>query len=281
MTLWRFSILFLLAACQSPASLDDLDVAGGNVTFTFSADNTRAACSECFSKLNVQVFNSSGEKVFDKIKTQTADDGVFGQMSLELEPGGYTIVAVGHSSAVSATIKSPQEVRFTASNGEKLTDTFCVTSNFDVGGESEHFDLTMLRATAMFRLQINDADIPDDFVRIKFTYTGGSANVNPSTLEGITRSTQTENRVRSESGVYEVFTFPYMSVNGKIKVTVAALDVAGEVLQERVFDNINIARNHITTYTGNFFTAGGGTLTQPEVGFVVDEEWKGEDIVEF
>ncbi|MBQ1780998.1 MAG: hypothetical protein II001_06155, partial [Bacteroidales bacterium] len=45
-------------------------------------------------------------------------DSGFGSLAVDLS-GTYTVVAVGHSCATSATIKSPQLVQFTASNGEK------------------------------------------------------------------------------------------------------------------------------------------------------------------
>ena len=274
----------MMAACQHPADLGDLSSeAGGNVVLSFTAEgDTRASCRDCFSKLNVQLFDATGQKVFDKIKTQTSsDDENFGLMSLPLEPGGYTVVAVGHSSAVSATISSPTEVRFTAKDGQKLTDTFCVTSTIDVGEDPEHFDLTLLRATAMFRLVLTDDIVPPEAVKIKFEYSGGSANVNPTTLEGITHSSQTEVRQAVSPPVYEVYTFPYQSTAGTLKVTVSALDAAGNVLRQRTFDKINVARNHITTYTGHFFDDGGGTLTQPSLGFIVESDWSGEDMFDF
>lgn len=275
--------LALLATSCSSVSIDDLEGSAdsGNVTLYFSADNTRASCAECFNRLNIQLFDASGAKVLSQMRTQISTDASFGSLSLDLSPGEYTVVAVGHSSAKSATIKSPQDVRFTASDGEKLTDTFCRAQQFNVGDNPEHFDVVLQRATAMFRLVLTDTDIPSVFSRLKFAYSGGSANVNPTTLEGITHSSQTETRPRSDGGVYDVFTFPYMAASGTLKVTVSALDAAGNVLRQRVFDNINLARNRITTYTGQFFGDGGGTLTQPEMGFTVEDDWSGEDIFEF
>ena len=71
------------------------------------------------------LFDADGQKVFDKVRTQLATDDDFGTLSAALQAGTYTVVAVGHSSLVSATIKSPQMVQFTAKDGQKLDGHFC------------------------------------------------------------------------------------------------------------------------------------------------------------
>ena len=106
---WWLGLALLLASCdyevQQPMQLSFAPAAGRAV--------------DAFSKLNVQLFTADGSKVFSKVKTQNAGDSGFGSLSLDLADGTYTVVAVGHSCATSATIKSPQLVQFTASNGEK------------------------------------------------------------------------------------------------------------------------------------------------------------------
>lgn len=251
---------------------DDSD----NVHITFSATNTRgSSVSDYFQKLNVQLFDAQGEKVFDKVKTQLAEDDGFGEMSMSLSAGDYTIVAVGHSSIKSATIKSPEMVQFTASDGEKLTDTFCYCGSITVGEEPAQYHFTMRRVTAMFQFRITDESVPESFTQMKFDYTGGSANFNPSTFEGTTKSTQSELRNRASS--YQVFTFPYMDESGTLKIKVSALDQNDQVIRSRTFSDIPVTRNRITTYTGHFFEPGDGVITQTDFGFNVNGEWDGED----
>lgn len=282
---WNFRLLgliclFGLISCQHPASLDDLDEDDGNVMLMFSADDaTRTGLGDYFSKLNVMLFNEDGEKAFSKVKTQVMSDEGFGTMSLTLSPGIYTVVAVGHSSAKSATIKSPTDVRFTATDGEKLTDTFAVCEKIEVSEDATEHSLPMQRATAMFRLVMTDEQIPATATHIKFDYTGGSANFNPTTLEGITRSTQSEVRTVVSPPEYEIFTFPYYSTDGLLKVTATALAADGSVLAQQVFEGVEVTRNMITTYRGPFFS--GGNLTQEGVGFHIDDDWAGETVVEY
>ena len=130
---WIFSIVALvgLMGCEKPILPDgeSSGTAAGAVTLEFTTTNTdyttRAASGIAAhaSKLNVQLFDEDGQKVFSTVRTQTKDDDGFGTMEVELADGVYTVVAVAHSSARSATIKSPEVVQFTAQDGEKLTDT--------------------------------------------------------------------------------------------------------------------------------------------------------------
>lgn len=273
----------LLTACEK-AVLPESPNKAGNVTLTFSTTNqdaTRAnTMSMYISKLNVQLFDEDGQKVFSTVKTQTKDDEGFGTLSVELAAGIYTVVAVGHSSVKSATIKSPEVVQFTASDGEKLTDTFCHVSTIEVGEETA-FSLPMYRATAMVQLHLTDESLPDDLWYIKAEYTGGSANVNPTTLQGITKSSQSERRITNDLHLHQYFTFPYMAATGTLKMTVSATTSDGTILRQRTFDAVPIARNRITTYTGPFFEDGDGVFTQSDFSFLIHADWDGEDNYEF
>lgn len=276
--------VLMLAGCEK-ALLPDGGATGakGNVTLRFTANNgdaTRAATTNLaayFGKLNVMVFDSSGDRVFSSVKTQTSDDEGFGQMTCQLQEGTYTVVAVGHSSIRSATIKSPQMVQFTASDGEKLTDTFSCCQQIEVGNEELQQTFTMKRVAAMVQFRLTDRNVPEGFARMVIGYTGGSANFNPSTLEGTTKSTQSESRQRSDTSTYQVFTFPYMAATGSLKMTLTAYDGDGNTLRQRVFENVPVTRNRITTYEGQFFDGTEGNFTQTVFGFSVNGDWDGED----
>lgn len=276
----------MLAACEKQiVPLSDGD-SYGNVVMTFAPtmqDTTRGdvALSNWFTKLNVQLFDADGNKVFERVKTQTSEDDDFGRMVLELPEGRYTVVAVGHSSKNSATIKSPEAVQFTASDGEKLTDTFCHCSTVDIGGDDAEFTLPMYRVGAMVQFVLTDSSVPDNFAYFVMEYTGGSANFNPTTMQGITKSTQSERRVRNSVNIHQAFTFPYMATSCSLKMTVTATDADGTAIRQRVFDNVPVTRNRITTYTGHFFEEGDGEFTVSDFGFVVHADWDGEDHYEF
>lgn len=280
----------LMTACEK-AILPDADapdtVADGRVMLVFKTVGgdrvTRAASGIAAhaSKLNVQLFDEDGQKVFSTVRTQTKDDDDFGRLSVELADGVYTVVAVAHSSARSATIKSPEVVQFTAQDGEKLTDTFCHVSTVEVSGDSHSFTLPMYRAVAMVQLHLTDETLPEDVWYIKADYSGGSANVNPTTLEGITKSNQSERRIKNDLRLHQFFTFPYMSETGTLKMTILATTSDGTVLRQRTFDAVPVKRNRITTYEGKLFGDGEWTATMSDFSFVVNADWEGEDWYEF
>lgn len=289
---WIFSIIALigLTGCEK-AILTDADatdtVVDGKVVFVFqteSIDYTTRAVSGIAayaSKLNVQLFDEDGQKVFSSVRTQTKDDDGFGTMAVELADGVYTVVAVAHSSARSATIKSPEVVQFTAQDGEKLTDTFCHVSTVEVSGDSHSFTLPMHRAVAMVQLHLTDETLPEDVWYIKADYSGGSANVNPTTLEGITKSSQSERRIKNDLRLHQFFTFPYMSETGTLKMTISATTSDGTVLRQRTFDAVPVKRNRVTTYEGKLFGDGEWTATQSDFSFIIHADWDGEDRYEF
>lgn len=253
----------------------------GNVTLRFTPsvhDVTRSNTDlgSYFTKLNVMLFDAEGNKVWDKVRTQLSTDDSFGTLTASLAPDTYTIVAVGHSSAVSATIKSTDMVQFTARDGEKLTDTFCYCGTLTIGDSPEQYSLTMHRAGAMFRLVMTDASMPA-FSSLRLDYTGGSANFNPQTLEGNTKSTQSETRAFSEAGQYVAFTFPYMGTSCNINMKLSALTADGSVIHSLTLSDVLMTRNRITTYSGEFFGAGQWTVTQTAFTFTVNGDWDGED----
>jgi hypothetical protein len=274
--------VLLLTSCEKP--LIDLDADDGNVVLTFqpvSKDNTRGSAANYFDKLNVQMFDAEGEKIFDQVKTQEKTDDDFCTMSLKLTAGTYWVVAVGHSSKRSVTIKSPESVQFTASDGEKLTDTFCHCSQITIGGDYDEFSLDMYRVGAMIQFCFTDEHPPVNWTHVRIDYTGGSANFNPQTLEGNTKSTQSEKRATNGIHVYQCFTFPYMAASCYLKMTVTGLDMDGTTIRKRVFENVPVTRNRITTFTGRFFMDGDGEFTQSDFGFVVHTDWDGEDNHDF
>ena len=272
-----------LTACEKAIAPENRPE--GNVTLHFSMTNadptTRALSAAYFSKLNIMLFDADGERVFDRVKTQTADDDDWGTLSLKLTAGTYTVVAVGHSSHNSATIKSPEVVQFTAIDGEKLTDTFCHCSQITVDGDAQQYDLDMYRAGAMIQFVLKDEEFPANFSHFLMEYTGGSANFNPTTLEGITKSSQSEKRTTNGIQIYQAFTFPYMATSCNIKMTCSALDVDGTIIRKRTFDAVPVTRNRITTYTGPFFEEGDGVFTMSDFSFMIHADWDGEDHYEF
>ena len=274
-----FNVLLIFVAilsCQNPQIEDE----GGETRLRFvpsTADMTRGtmAIGDYFSRLAVQMFDQDGNKVFSQSKTQAKDDDNFGTLNVGLKTGTYTVVAVGHSSPVTPTIKSTELVQFTSKDGVKNSDTFCHYGQVTINEDGGYHELKMNRLTAMVMLSFTDETMPEDFAGLKVEYTGGSANFNPSTGEGCTKSSQIETR-QNRATQYQVFTFPYLSTEGVLKVTISALDANQNVLTTKVLTDVPITRNRITKCTGKLFGDGDFDINQTTFGISINDEWDGE-----
>jgi hypothetical protein len=239
------------------------------------------------SNLSICIYPCEGES-FDKIQiNQTREDPQFGTVSQNLTVGVHKIVVIAHNGDKNPTMTNPESVAFSSNTLMKTTDTFCWAGEINVTQQTGTVDVSLTRATAMFRLNMTDAGIPAQVSELQFAYKGGSAAVNPFTLEGTTKSNQKESFIiQNHSGkVFEIYTFPrYEEKNGvrnlsKLEITVTAIDIYGNAVKERVLTDVPVTRNRITECTGDFFS--GGVLEYTNIAFdgslLVDNEWAGTD----
>lgn len=241
---------------------------------------------EVCSSLSFCIYPCDGES-FDKIQiNQTRDDASYGTVSQNLTVGTHRIVVVAHNGDKNPTMTNPESIAFSSNTVMKTTDTFCWAGDVNVTQETGTVTVTLTRATAMFRLKLTDSAVPSQVSELQFAYKGGSAAVNPFTLEGTTKSNQKEViPVTDHSNkVFEVYTFPrYEEKNGvrsllPLEITVTAIDVYGNAVKERVLEDVPVTRNRITECTGDFFA--GGVLEYTNIGFgglQVEQDWAGID----
>ena len=267
---------FLIISCEKPIiPSENESTSKGNVILHFSpylqSNFTRSTANVAYTKVNVMLFNKgTSTRAFDKIKTQSIDDEGFGTMVISVPAGQYDILAVGHSSHKSATL-AKDKVSFTAYEGKKITDTFWCLDTITATEEPKTFDLEQNRAVAMFRLVITDS-IPDNIATMKFEYSGGSADFNPATGNGVTNSKQSELREVGESNTFEVYTFP--KDNKKLSITVTALDAEDNILVTKQFTDVPVKVRTITSYTGNFFDGGTSVISGNSFTFTVNDKWE-------
>ena len=264
-----------LASCEKPTipnSLSQSNVFLHVSPYTQSAMTRGDKLEDDISKLNVMFFQKgTSTRAFDKVKTQTADDDDFGTLSLKLPAGSYDYIIVGHSSARSATIAS-DKVSFTAQDGRKITDTFWRRDTLTVTDDSDvERDVQLQRATAMFRMVITDT-VPPAVTQFKFEYSGGSADFNPASGVGITKSKQTEYRYAEAGHTYDIYTFPRAD-SDKLTITATALNADGAVVSTRIFEDVPVSARTITQYTGKFFDGETKTIGSSTFTITLNTEW--------
>jgi len=290
------AIPLLMASCHARIhELTGKDV-NGKVPVTINVNNlsgssyaqTKAMVDvgDVCSNLSFCIYPCEGES-FDKIQiNQTREDPSFGTVSQNLTVGVHKIVVVAHNGDKNATMTNPESISFGSNTILKTTDTFCWAGEINVTQETGTVNVTLTRVTAMFRLRLTDEAIPAQVNELQFAYKGGSAAVNPFTLEGTTKSNQKELFVLQDHSrkVFEIYTFPrYEEKNGErnlspLEITVTAIDIYGNAVKERVLENVAVTRNRITECTGEFFA--GGVLEYTNIGFgglQVEQDWAGTD----
>ena len=238
------------------------------------------------SSVSFAIYPCEGES-FDKIQiNQSRGDESFGVVSQNLTVGVHKIVVVAHNGDKNPTMTTPTSIAFSSNTRFKTTDTFCWAGEINVTQNTGTVNVNLTRATAMFRFRMTDSMIPSQVTELQFAYKGGSAAVNPFTLEGTTKSNQKESFVIEDHSnkVYEIYTFPrYEEKNGvrnllPLEITVTAIDIYGNAVKERVLTNVPVTRNRITECTGEFFA--GGVLEYTNIGFggmQVEQDWAGTD----
>lgn len=268
------AILIMMCSCEkfTTESAKSGENKENNVELRLSKDE---AVKKTCQKVSFAFFKNN-EKI--GVINQDADNDDFGSIHLNLPPGAYQVVAIGHNGTGNCTISSPEKVTF-ASN--KLTDTFSYYGTLDVEEKDNTSEtITLQRAVAMFRLVIKDK-IPENAKKIKFYYTGGSSTLNVMTGFGCVNSKQTEILdITPQKQVYEVYTFPH-SEEKKLQVTISVLDENEFTIASTTFSDVKVVKNHITTYSGNLFDNTSSGTVDIKIDFDFNPNWAGETIHNF
>lgn len=257
----------LLTGCEKMTD-EELSATGKNVVIRVSevdagweGQSTRALVpiTEVCTRVCFAVYQDGSRKTY---KNQKTGDSDFGSYSLSLDAGTYQLLVVGHSGAANPTTTSPSKVQFTnpsSSGGTGFTDTFYYYGTLVVGSSGTQTNISMKRATAMFRLKTNDAK-PAAVKRFQFYYEGGSGALDATTGYGCVNSKQSVFVDATESGQqqFEMYTFPHEG-DGGVTFTVKALGADDNILYTKEFANVKMQRNCITQYSGDFFKNGNVT----------------------
>lgn len=280
-TLILIILIFSQTSCER-VSFDKSDIENkdgfelnfhvGNID-TSGIDDVSKVCN----KINFAVYDSIGDRV--KSISQSSDyDNDFGTVKVCLPEGNYKVVALAHNGKVNASTTNMNRITF---NG-KVTDTFVYSEDINVKGNSD-YQMTLKRCVAKILFTIKDK-VPDEVKQIKFFYTGGSSTLDGISGWGCVNSRQTEIRdvkaeARADSSVYELYTFPQDS-NGSLDITVSCLDSSGNILYERMFDDVKVSKCGITTCTEKLFSEGEISLSKDLV-LKADDEWRDGEIYKF
>ncbi|MCI6828367.1 MAG: FimB/Mfa2 family fimbrial subunit [Prevotella sp.] len=275
------SLLFaalVFAACEKFVAEDDWNTQGSTVVsgnlivkagFPQTKGGESQTLAERFVRIGMAVYQD-GKRV-DYVN-QDNEDNNFGTMSLDLPPGSYKLLVVAHSCSKSASTNNFNKVSFTS----PLSDVFAYETDISITTEAKTIDATLTRATARVDLVISD-EIPVNAASIMFNFKGGATTLNAETMEGVSSSTHkvVEMEITDrEQKTYSFYTFACPD-GQKLKVEASAYDANGQLLGAKVFNDVTVERNRVTSITSPLFS---GPIEGPsDISITVDDSW-GETI---
>ena len=262
-------LTLLYFSCESP----QIPEVQGNVVLKFSGSGiTRSESSlSGFGRLNVSIFDESGNKIASE--AQKSDDINFGTVGFNLSSGIYKVAAVAHSSDKSVSISDVTKVVFSGS----MTDIFKYYDSIEVTEDDDYYSLTMSRAIGMFKIILEDENIPSNVNSYTITYTG-SKSLNLITGLGATKAKQTDSKT-VEEGTKEIDFFLLPSPETGYTITLIA-KIDGTEVTSYTFDNVSITANEISAYKGCLYE-GIAEFTPVQFGFIVDSSWGNTTTHEF
>lgn len=218
-------------------------------TVSMDAVSTRAEVSQYATRLELALFDSDGNKK-NEVQSKSTDSD-FGSVSMTVDYGTYTMVAVAHKGDQFYDIESPTSVKAVG----KVFETFYYCGGLTVSASSsDEIAVSLKRAVAAVGVNVTDESLPDSFDHFSFSLTGGSRTLNPSTGYGATSDTQTSSvRYNKNAEMHGIFTFPLKDNDGNVTFTAQAIDADGGAMKTYSFDGLTIKPNDLIVYKGQFF----------------------------
>lgn len=204
-------------------------------------------------------------------------DDKFGNVSLQVPAGEYTLVAVAAKTDLQQEERIEVKSRYEMTFANNIVRDMAYTLQdikVESGSKAVTQNVSLKRAVSCFKLQATDI-MPLTTKTQKITISGSCGTVfNPSTgfckeKATITRNFSFEAKEHQKTGFYYIL---YTLLTDKdvtdIHITATAKDKEEKVIKTVSFDNVHLVIGKKTTYTGPIFTYPNNmsfTVNQPEI----------------
>lgn len=204
-------------------------------------------------------------------------DDKFGNVSLQVPAGEYTLVAVAAKTDLQQEERIEVKSRYEMTFANNIVRDMAYTLQdikVESGSKAVTQNVSLKRAVSCFKLQATDI-MPLTSKNQEITISGSCGTVfNPSTgfckeKATITRNISLEAKAHQERSIYYTL---YTLLTDKdvtdIHITATAKDKEGKVIKTVSFDNVHLVIGKKTTYTGPIFTYPSNmsfTVNQPEI----------------
>jgi hypothetical protein len=223
--------------------------------------------------LTLAFYDTAGNPAYSH--TQLRGDATtytdFGQFSLSLPLGTYTMVVLGHglsSGEPAITLTSPTEATF---GDYPVRETFSATQTVTIASY-EAVALSAKLTRMISKLQVISSDPRDESVqKVLMTFSAGGKSFNPTT--GLaTSDAGFSNTVAITSAAGKTSTsnsYLFLSTDEqKMDVTIQMLDAQDNPLYTKHISDVPFQRNRVTKLTGSLYTN-----ESLSASFQIDSDW--------
>lgn len=206
---------------------------------------------------------------------QTGAEESFGKVSVKLPVGKYTMVAIASKADKAVSINADAIVSFP---NDKITDMAYAYQDLELGKDGASIDGTLKRAVAKFFLKATDVK-GAGMTSMTVTCKGKCNNsFDPKTGFGVDEGDFTytvKYNISNIEPVKPTLTFYVLPVESSSKYTIGITlyDKEDKILKVLEFNDVNLAQNYVTTYTGKLFSIeADGTFGMVSADYEVGEE---------
>lgn len=230
--------------------------------------------------ITVAFYTSEGteQSKITQMRASLPAGDTFGDFSLSLPMGSYTMVVLASGSDYAMTLTSPTQAGFDAQE-EHVRETFAATQAVNVSSnEAVNINATLSRIISKVMVVSTD-NRTADVANIRTTFSAGGTGFNPTTGFATT-NTGFSNTVRGSvvaNSPSSATNYLFLATDEQmVNVTIETLDADGAVLFSKTVNNVPLRRNRVTTLTGAMFTN-----TGISGAFQVNTDWLTEYDVSF
>lgn len=269
-------LILLAASCSSESDVTVNNVEAGTAQVNVHVDNfsieqediagtrgltrgTSAVADYAGVKAITLVFyksDGSQECCTTQLRADDSNYDTFGEFSLSLPYGEYTMIVLGYGSEVPVTFSSKTSVAF---GEEKSRETFVYTEDITISN-STAVDLSATLERINSRLVLRSTDgRPADLDAIRITFSKGGKGFNPMTGlatsdDGFVNTVTTSVAVGTTTS--SITNFFLAGDEETMNVTIETLDADENVLFSHTVNNVPFKRNRATFLTGSMYSSG-------------------------
>lgn len=227
--------------------------------------------------MTLAFYSADGSEV-SKITQEKGSAENFGDFSLTLPVGSYTMVVIGRD-VLEGDAFSLTSATVAGYTSERVRETFCAKQSVAITSSAAvNLDVTLSRIVAQLTIQSTDGR-PEGASKIRTTYSGGGKMFSPSTGLAIEDTGfSVVNTPKSAVGAaIGVKNFAFLASNEQVMdITLEVLDADDNVLITKEVKDVPLVRNKKTTLSGALFTP-----TAVAIGVRVEEDWLPDETITF